>query len=169
MMFWLLQRNHTKQHSAMIVLPPVVFFVGVVILLFDNAALIEDSSNKVQFSIGVWLLLAGICWLWSARQQSYVFLNNPGTDHSSHFILSGLFSLIALCFLAPLSLVGEGEWRLFNGDIENQNWLMYWVWFLLQAFWVRWWQELFGRPVWLIQHSVLMKKLKHSSLYLPLF
>ena len=137
---------HRKNNHSSITqwLPLLMFFCSLVLLMFDKAALVENSSDKEQLSTGVvWITLAGACWLWAARLQLKTVRAYSGIDRSDNLIMSGLCTCMVLCLLLPLALVGDGDWRLFS-DIGDKDWSMFWIGVMFAGFF----STLLARVIW---------------------
>ena len=121
-----------------------MLFCSLVLLMFDKAALVEDSSDKDHFATGViWMLLAGSCWLCAANRQVWIVRAYSGIDRSNHLMMSGLCTSFALVGLLPLALVGKGEWRLFSQP-DNKNWYVFWFGMIVAGFF----GTLLARVIW---------------------
>ena len=138
--------HHSKgtHHPVSHKLALFMLFCSLVLLMFDKAALVEDSSDKEQFATGViWLLLAGSCWLCAANRQVWIVRACSGIDRSNHLMMSGLCTSLALIVLLPLALVGEGEWRLFT-EPDGRIWYAFWFGMILAGVFC----TLLARVIW---------------------
>ncbi|MET4693474.1 DMT family transporter [Endozoicomonas lisbonensis] len=138
--------HHSKgtHHPVSQKLALFMLFCSLVLLMFDKAALVEDSSDKDQFATGViWLLLAGSCWMCAASRQAWIVRACSGIDRSNHLMMSGLCTSLALTVLLPLALVGEGEWRLFTRQ-DGRSWYIFWFGMILAGVFC----TLLARVIW---------------------
>ena len=109
-------------------MPPVFLLVLAVLLAVSESHSLMPAEQSNNWLPGIMLLLlAAVCWIFSATVQANMVRSHSHLDHSDHFLLTGVLLLPCLLIFLPLLGFDDPDYGLMTDEHSPGRWHSFWL------------------------------------------